>query len=191
VGAPQRCARLSRCDCAEGSRPLDIPPARCDRCRTVVKVPVHKGTQGYTSTRFAKMAETPFTCHTDYLQRMTAARCRAQHERADAPRPFEAAWRARNPTTSATEIAVSTSLPTLHRGPSRAYRRRDNHQARAPPARSCACAKALAETHLGVPAASQRQLICYSQNWALRVGQLPRAVYIYRTACMELVRAAS
>ena len=48
--------------------------------------------------------------HTDYSQRMTAARCCAHHERADAPRPFEATWRARKSTTSATGIAVSTAL---------------------------------------------------------------------------------
>ena len=65
------------------------------------------------------------------------------HERADAPRPFEAAWRARKSTTSATGIAVSTALcarlaalPT-NRGPPRAYRPRRTRQARArtpPPA---------------------------------------------------------
>ena len=32
------------------------------------------------------------------------------HERAGAPRPFEATWRARKSTTSATEIAVSAAL---------------------------------------------------------------------------------
>ena len=32
------------------------------------------------------------------------------HERADAPRPFEATWRARKSTTSATGIAVSAAL---------------------------------------------------------------------------------
>ena len=59
------------------------------------------------------------------------------HERADAPRPFEATWRARKSTTSATGIAVSTALcvrlaalPTL-RGPPRRYRPRDTRQARA------------------------------------------------------------
>ena len=81
--------------------------------------------------------------HTDYSQRMTAARCCAHHERADAPRPFEATWRARKSTTSATGIAVSAALcerlaalPTL-RGPPRRYRPRDTRQARAreaPPA---------------------------------------------------------
>ena len=64
-------------------------------------------------------------------------------ERADAPRPFEATWRARKSTTSATGIAVSAALcerlaalPTL-RGPPRRYRPRDTRQARAreaPPA---------------------------------------------------------
>jgi hypothetical protein len=32
VGAPQRCARLSRCDHAGGSRPLDRPSARRGSC---------------------------------------------------------------------------------------------------------------------------------------------------------------
>ena len=65
------------------------------------------------------------------------------HERADLPRPFEAARRARKSTTSATGIAVSAglcvrlaALPTL-RGPPWRYRPRDTRQARArgpPPA---------------------------------------------------------
>ena len=38
------------------------------------------------------------------------ARWCAHHERADAPRPFEATWRARKSTTSATGIAVSAAL---------------------------------------------------------------------------------
>ena len=73
----------------------------------------------------------------------TCARVCAHHERADAPRPFEATWRARKSTTSATGIAVSAALcerlaalPTL-RGPPRRYRPRENQQARAresPPA---------------------------------------------------------
>ena len=42
--------------------------------------------------------------------RFDAARCRKHHERADAPRPFEATWRARKSTTSATGIAVSAAL---------------------------------------------------------------------------------
>ena len=65
------------------------------------------------------------------------------HERAGALDPFEAAWRARKSTTSATGIAVSTALcarlaalPTT-RGSHRGYRPRRTRQARArtpPPA---------------------------------------------------------
>ena len=99
------------------------------REREVHDVPPRAPPSYFTRARFGS--------RTDYLQRMTAAWCCAHHERAGALDPFEAAWRARKSTTSATGIAVSTALcarlaalPTT-RGPPRAYRPRRTRQARA------------------------------------------------------------
>ena len=97
--------------------------------------------RGYLRCESLPTVEPSRMLSSDMIQRVcegstTRGAASTHHERADAPRPFEATWRARKSTTSATGIAVSAALcvrlATLStlRGPPRRYRPRDTRQAR-------------------------------------------------------------
>ena len=108
------------------------------------------------------------------------------HERADAPRPFEATWRARKSTTSATGIAVSAALcarpgrALLSAGrPKHTDQGRTNRHARASPLPQLHMRKGVNRNPSRRPeladSDSNLHAVKMTQNWALLTPPLSRA----------------
>ena len=108
------------------------------------------------------------------------------HERADAPRPFEATWRARKSTTSATGIAVSAALcerlaalPTLRGRPEGTDQGTHDRHARARPHPQLHMRKGVNRNPSRRPeladSDSNLHAVKMTQNWALLTPPLSHA----------------